>query len=103
MAKALASGVVHAMPVALREELLAHPKSHAAWESLTPLSRNEFICWVEDAKKLETRVRRIARTWKEITEGRRRPCCWIGCTHRSSKAISLSVRAIVLRRRSTSR
>ncbi|MCZ9304690.1 YdeI/OmpD-associated family protein [Corynebacterium sp. c9Ua_112] len=52
------------------------------WESLTPLGRNEFICWVTDAKKDETRARRIRRTREELEEGKRRPCCWPGCKHR---------------------
>ena len=44
--------------------------------------RNEFICWVEDAKQQATRDRRIRRTKEELEEGMRRPCCWPGCTHR---------------------
>ena len=49
---------------------------------ITPLARNEFICWVEDAKQDVTRERRIRRTKEELEEGQRRPCCWPGCTHR---------------------
>ncbi|WP_366935820.1 YdeI/OmpD-associated family protein [uncultured Marinobacter sp.] len=55
------------------------------WESLTPIARNEFICWVEDAKQEKTRVKRIHRTVKELAEGKRRPCCWPGCIHRTDK------------------
>ena len=33
----------------------------AAWSDITPLARNEFICWVEDAKQPATRQRRIQR------------------------------------------
>src|ERR1700735_1608961 len=50
--------------------------------SITPLARNEFICWVEDAKQRMTRERRIRRTKEELEEGQRRPCCWPGCNHR---------------------
>jgi hypothetical protein len=46
------------------------------------LARNEFICWVEDAKQKATRERRIRRTREELDEGMRRPCCWPGCKHR---------------------
>jgi hypothetical protein len=53
-----------------------------AWKDITPLARNEFICWVEDAKQLKTRERRIRRTQEELEEGMRRPCCWPGCSHR---------------------
>ncbi len=78
----ISAGVVHKLPPDLREALLASPKARAAWEDITPLARNEFICWIEDAKKEETRAHRIKRTWTEIIEGRRRPCCWVGCKHR---------------------
>jgi len=46
------------------------------------VGRNEFICWVEDAKKEATRERWIRRTREELEEGMRRPCCWPGCKHR---------------------
>ena len=36
-----------------------------------PLARNEFICWVEDAKQEKTRERRIRRTQEELEEGMR--------------------------------
>lgn len=52
------------------------------WDDLTPLARNEFICWVISAKKEETREHRIKRLCEELLEGKRRPCCWIGCSHR---------------------
>ena len=53
-----------------------------AWNDITPLARNEFICWIEDAKQETTRARRVRRTQEELEEGQRRPCCWPGCTHR---------------------
>lgn len=60
----------------------------ALWEHLTPLGRNEFICWVEDAKQPTTRQRRIERTCELLLEGKKRPCCWAGCIHRTDKAPS---------------
>jgi Bacteriocin-protection, YdeI or OmpD-Associated len=54
---------------------------------ITPLARNEFICWVEDAKQGSTRERRIRRTQEELEEGQRRPCCWPGCRHRAHRQI----------------
>jgi hypothetical protein len=75
-------GVVHELPVDLREALVANPTALDAWSDITPLARNEFICWVEDAKKPATRERRIRRTREELEEGMRRPCCWPGCKHR---------------------
>ncbi len=78
----LPGGVVHRLPRDLRTSLLASGSATHAWGDITPLARNEFICWVEDAKKPETRARRIRRTIEELEEGMRRPCCWPGCTHR---------------------
>lgn len=91
----IASGVVHETPADLRKALVADPKVMALWQDLTPLARNEFICWVVNAKQFETRNRRIKRTCEELLEGKRRPCCWIGCVHRTDKEISPSVRGIL--------
>jgi uncharacterized protein YdeI (YjbR/CyaY-like superfamily) len=75
-------GVVHQLPVDLRDALRANNTALVAWHDITPLARNEFICWVEDAKQDTTRARRIRRTNEELEEGKRRPCCWPGCKHR---------------------
>ncbi|MGH7281515.1 MAG: YdeI/OmpD-associated family protein [Polyangiaceae bacterium] len=80
--KRLPGGVVHKLPADLREALVASATGMAAWMDITPLARNEFICWVEDAKQDVTRKRRIRRTLEELHEGMRRPCCWPGCKHR---------------------
>lgn len=81
-AAAIPEGVVHALPDDLRDALLANAVALDAWRDITPLARNEFICWVEDAKRADTRARRIRRTQEELEEGKRRPCCWPGCAHR---------------------
>ncbi len=79
---ALPGGVVHELPGDLREALISSPAALDVWNDITPLARNEFICWVEDAKREVTRQRRIRRTQEELEEGQRRPCCWPGCKHR---------------------
>ncbi len=78
----LPGGVVHELPVDLQAELTSSAAALEAWHDITPLARNEFICWVEDAKRAPTRERRIRRTREELEEGMRRPCCWPGCSHR---------------------
>ena len=75
-------GVVHELPSDLQGALTASRRALDAWNDITPLARNEFICWVEDAKRQATRERRIRRTQEELEEGQRRPCCWPGCGHR---------------------
>lgn len=93
--KSISPGTVHPLPADLQSALAASPNVTDLWESLTPLARNEYICWVENAKHLETRARRIRRTVEELLDGMRRPCCWLGCIHRTDKAISPSVQGIL--------
>ena len=88
-------GTVHHLPADLRKALAAHKPALKVWNDITPLARNEWICWVEGAKLIETRERRVERTHTELTEGIRRPCCWIGCIHRTDKAVSPSVRWVL--------
>lgn len=75
-------GVVHDLPDDLKVALENNPPALTAWNDITQLARNEFICWVTDAKQASTRERRIRRTQEELEEGKRRPCCWPGCKHR---------------------
>lgn len=85
----------HALPIDLKEALAAEPAAQKAWQSLTPLARNEFICWVENAKQEKTRQRRIQRTCEELIEGKRRPCCWMGCPHRTDKPMNPTQKWII--------
>lgn len=94
----ISSGVVHKVPDDLREALISSNKALSAWELLTPLARNEWICWVTFVKKEETRKEHIVRLVTDLQKGKKRPCCWIGCIHRTDKAVSPSVQYILLRR-----
>jgi uncharacterized protein YdeI (YjbR/CyaY-like superfamily) len=85
MVKKVSTGVVHQLPPDLEAVLLSDERALACWEEITPLARNEWICWVEDAKKQDTRRRRIDRVQNQLKEGKRRPCCWPGCPHREKK------------------
>jgi uncharacterized protein YdeI (YjbR/CyaY-like superfamily) len=80
--KTVSNGVVHDVPADLEKALARDPEALAAWEDITPLARNEWICWVESAKKAETRNRRIEWGCSSLKDGKRRPCCWPGCAHR---------------------
>lgn len=96
MADAFAQGTVHTAPRDLQSAIEASPETRTLWQGLTPLGRNEFICWVEDAKKPETRQRRIERTREELHEGKKRPCCWSGCIHRTDKPPSKWQQAVLI-------
>jgi uncharacterized protein YdeI (YjbR/CyaY-like superfamily) len=75
-------GAVHPLPGDLKKALKANPKALETWADITPLARNEWICWIESAKKLETRNHRIEWGCSNLKDGKRRPCCWAGCPHR---------------------
>jgi hypothetical protein len=96
--KQILSGTVHILPPDLKKALTSDKKASALWEGLTPLARNEWICWVTFVKKEETRKEHVKRTINELKEGMRRPCCWLGCTHRKDKKVSASVQAILNKR-----
>ena len=86
MANPVASGTVHHVSDDVAAALRADAALLARWDGLTLLGRNEFLCWIEDAKQAATRARRIERMGEELHAGKRRPCCWAGCIHRTDKA-----------------
>jgi hypothetical protein len=98
MTKEISSGVVHKLPADLKKALTSDPRALSVWEDITPLARNEWICWVDSVKKAETRNDHIRRVPEELKGGKRRPCCWIGCTHRPDKPISKSVQYVLGRK-----
>jgi uncharacterized protein YdeI (YjbR/CyaY-like superfamily) len=79
----ISQGLVHEVPDDLRDALFADKSALERWEDLTPLARNEWICWTTTCKKPETRANHVERVISELLEGVRRPCCWPGCQHRS--------------------
>ena len=103
MATFLAGTIHDKVPIDLRRILSSNAAARTTWENITPLARNEWICWVESAKLNETRTRRILRVDHDLTTGKRRPCCWIGCIHRTDKKISPSVRGIIEKKKSSTR
>lgn len=78
--------MVHEVPDDMREAIMAEKAIMEKWNALTPLARNEWICWVTIVKKPETRTEHIERLCADITEGKKRPCCWPGCPHRRPNA-----------------
>ena len=80
--KTIPGGVVHELPDDLESALRSDPEALATWHDITPLARNEWICWMQSAKKEETRRKRLLWGCENLREGKRRPCCWPGCPHR---------------------
>ena len=82
MAKKVAAGAAHRLPADFGGAIEADPAAKLLWADISPLARNEWICWVTSAKKDETRRRRIDVGLDKMRKGVRRPCCWPGCPHR---------------------
>ncbi|MCY0094862.1 YdeI/OmpD-associated family protein [Hoeflea ulvae] len=101
MKRKLSGGLVHELPNDLVDALTDSTEVINRWENLTPIARNEFICWVEDAKQDKTRIRRIKRTVEELLEGQKRPCCWAGCIHRTDKKPGKWQQAVLIDKKSS--
>lgn len=86
MEKKVAAGVVHSVPTDIREALTSNPDALERWNSLTPIARNEWICWTTIVKQAETRADHVGQIVSRLREGERRPCCWPGCPHRNKNA-----------------
>lgn len=76
----------HDTPPELVALLDSDPALASKWQALTPLARNEWICWTISAKQEATRAKRRARLHEEVLDGKKRPCCWPGCPHRRESA-----------------
>lgn len=100
MSSEISGGIVHKLPADLAKAI-AEKDTTSIWETLSPIARNEFICWVEDAKQEKTREKRIARTAEELLEGKKRPCCWPGCIHRTDKKPNKWQQDVLIDKKST--
>ena len=83
MKNKIEDGVVHKTPNDLKKILNEDSQIISLWNNLTALARNEWLCFIEDAKKEETRNKRIKRLKNDISKSKKRPCCWPGCKHRN--------------------
>lgn len=79
-------GRLHRMPADLQKLLTQESAVKKIWDGLTPLARNEWICYVTIVKKAETRSSHLQRLVGDLRGGKRRPCCWPGCPHRRPQA-----------------
>jgi uncharacterized protein YdeI (YjbR/CyaY-like superfamily) len=86
MTSKISNGILHDIPGDMQKALTSDAGILVKWNNLTPIQRNEWICWVTIVKKSETRVEHIDRMIDELKEGKRQPCCWPGCPHRRPNA-----------------
>lgn len=61
-----------AVPADLAEALRAEPEAARFFDGLSPSRKKAYVTWVEQAKKAETRQRRVAQAVEELREGRPR-------------------------------
>jgi uncharacterized protein YdeI (YjbR/CyaY-like superfamily) len=94
----ISGGVAHTLPADLRKALASDPKALKLWEDITPLARNEWICWVISVKQAGKRQEHIDRVRSELKDGMRRPCCWAGCIHRKDKELSPTQKWLVTKK-----
>lgn len=64
------------IPADLRDALSRVPAAESAWANLTPISRRDFISWIETAKREETRAKRVLVAIDKLVKGQKRPCCY---------------------------
>jgi hypothetical protein len=86
MTNEVSIGILHEVTDDMKQALKAHADILERWNKLTPIQRNEWICWVTIVKKEETRNEHISRMIEELNDGKRQPCCWPGCPHRRPSA-----------------
>jgi uncharacterized protein YdeI (YjbR/CyaY-like superfamily) len=77
---------LHEMPDDIQEILISNTGVKAKWDTLTELTKNEWICWVTIVKQQKTRQEHLVRLCEDLLKGKRRPCCWPGCPHRRKSA-----------------
>lgn len=97
MSVKLSGGTVHKLPPDMQKAIAADKQVQAIWQDITPLARNEWICWTITVAKPETRAKHIVVMRDKMLKGERRPCCWVGCIHRSDKPLSPSARYVLSR------
>lgn len=84
----LSGGLVHELPSDLQKAIVKSKLAAEAWEGISVKARNEWICWTVTVKQEKTRKNHVTRAVKELAEGKKRPCCWVGCIHRTDKPVS---------------
>ena len=67
-----ASRPVPEVPDDLREALAASPAARATFEGFAPSHRREYLEWIVEAKRPETRARRVAQAVEWMAEGKGR-------------------------------
>lgn len=84
--KKVSTGVNHRVSKDLRKKIESNEDLLNKWNTLTPLARNEWICYITIVKNEDTRKEHLKRLGQDLCKGKKRPCCWPGCPHRRANA-----------------
>ena len=60
-----------AVPADLRRALARSKTARQTWDRLTPRARRDYVAWLDDAKKDETRTRRVQLAIERLAQGKR--------------------------------
>ena len=80
------------VPDDLREALSTSPAALSVWNDTTPIARRDWITWMAQGKRAETRLLRIEKMIDMLSKGKRRICCF-DRSGLASKAFSCPVPA----------
>jgi uncharacterized protein YdeI (YjbR/CyaY-like superfamily) len=67
------------IPPEFAEALIANPAAKMALEQFSPSHRREYVEWIAEAKRTETRDRRIAQAVQWLAEGKKRNWQYQNC------------------------
>lgn len=67
------------VPQDLRAAIDAAPAAAATWDNFPPSCQREYVEWVTEAKRDETRAKRLAQTVEWLAEGKRRNWKYENC------------------------
>lgn len=59
------------VPEELRKALESHPEAGALFRQLSYTHQKEYVSWIEEAKREQTRQRRIVQTVQLLTKGKK--------------------------------
>jgi uncharacterized protein YdeI (YjbR/CyaY-like superfamily) len=67
------------VPADLKQALGRNKKAQAAFDAFPPSCRREYVEWITEAKRAETRVKRLATTVEWLAQGKRRNWKYESC------------------------
>jgi uncharacterized protein YdeI (YjbR/CyaY-like superfamily) len=77
--RALAKKADFTVPQEMRAAIAAVPAAKAVFDGFPPSAQREYVEWVTEAKREETRVKRLAQTVQWLAEGKRRHWKYENC------------------------